>query len=112
MGIKVEFNPNLCLRAFGTEEREKEECLPERLEAGRLYRFLKKGQRNYWLEGEIPLMETRGNEQLSRPLASIRIIEAAHFFQDKQVYTRGVYEVLEVFDESDTEVKFESYKRV
>ncbi len=50
MGIQVEFNPDLALRAFGTEGREWEECLPEELIRGEVYLFLKKGQRNYWLE--------------------------------------------------------------
>lgn len=113
MGIQVGFNPDLALRKFGTKGRLEEECLPERIEAGRLYRFLKKGQRNYWLEGEIPLLETRGNQQLSRPLASIIIIEAAHFLNDvRKPYTKGVYEVVEVFDENDDRIKFESYRRI
>ena len=71
----------MALRRFGTKGRLEEECLPETIGAGRLYRFLKRGQRNYWLEGEIPLLETRGNQQLSRPLASIRVIESTHFFK-------------------------------
>ena len=34
MGIRVEFNPDLALRAFGTQGRLKTECLPKRLSAG------------------------------------------------------------------------------
>ena len=34
MGIQVEFNLDLCLRAFGTKGRAIEECLPEGLEVG------------------------------------------------------------------------------
>ena len=49
MGIQVEFNPDLALRGFGTKGRLEVECLPERLEAGKLCRFLKRGQRNYCL---------------------------------------------------------------
>lgn len=98
MGIQVEFNPDLALRKFGTEGRKSSECLPEKLEKGRTYPFLKEGQRNYWLDGEIPLLETKGNRELSRPLASITIIEATHFIQDGKVYTHGFYRVSEVFD--------------
>ena len=67
MGIKIEFNPDLALRDFSEfrrGKREKEECIPENLEEGRIYPFLKEGQRNYWLFGEIPLVETKGNEKL------------------------------------------------
>ena len=68
MGIQVEFNPDLALRNFSEFEkgnRKKEECIPKNLEAGEVYNFLKLGQRNYWLFGEIPLLETKGNEILS-----------------------------------------------
>lgn len=67
MGIQVEFNPDLALRAFGTPGRLEEECLPNKLIAGNVHRFQKDGQRVYWLEGEIPLLETKGNQKLSRP---------------------------------------------
>lgn len=116
MGIKVEFNPDLALRNISQHREGKvrslDECIPENLRAGGIYPFLKKGQRNYWLEGEIPLLETEGNEQLSRPLASIRIEEAAHFLYEGEVYTKGTYHVLEVFDRASEEVKFEAYARI
>jgi len=68
MGIKVEFNPDLALRhfsAFERGERKREECIPNDLAAGNIYPFLKRDQRNYWLHGPIPLIETKGNETLS-----------------------------------------------
>ena len=111
MGIQVEFNPYLTLRAHNTPRRLEEECLPEKLIPEKLYRFLKKGQRNYWLEGEIPLLETKGNQQLSRPLASITIVEAAHYSKDGEPYTRGVYQVNEVFDPKDSQPKFNGFER-
>lgn len=110
MGIKVEFNPDLTLRAFATEGREQSECLPEKLEQGRAYRFLKKGQRNYWLNGEIPLLQTDGS-QLSRPLASIRIIDSTHFLRGNEVWTKGLYEILEVYDTSKPEIHFEGFQK-
>jgi len=112
MGIKVEFNPDLALRniaEFNEGRRKKEECIPELVE-GETYSFLKKDQRNYWLDGEIPLLETKGSEQLSRPKASIIILEATHFVEDGVVYTRGKYKVVEVF--KGDKVEFESYERV
>jgi hypothetical protein len=111
MGIQVEFNPDLALRKFKTIGRLEEECLPEALEKDGIYSFLKKGQRNYWLEGEIPLKETKGNQELSRPIASIRILEATHFLIKGELYTKGEYTVVEVFDPNDTKPKFEGYER-
>ena len=102
MGIKVEFNPDLALRSFNNYKegkRKLEECLPEKIEAGQIYSFLKKDQRNYWLFGEIPLLETKGNEVLSVPLASVKILEATHFLKDNEVFTKGKYQVVEVFND-------------
>ena len=106
MGIQIEFNPDLALRAFGTSDRKKEECLPERLEVGEVYSFLKEGQRNYWLQGEIPLVETKGNQQLSRPLAAIIVANVTHF-RDGAIWTRGKYLVTEVFDPKKKKIHFE-----
>jgi len=113
MGIKVEFNPDLALRdisEFKKGNRKEEECIPEKIEAGKTYPFLKKEQRNYWLHGEIPLIETKGNEKLSRPKASIVILEATHFLEDGEIFTKGKYKVVEVFAED--KIYFEGLWRV
>ncbi|MDD5031899.1 MAG: hypothetical protein PHR36_02520 [Patescibacteria group bacterium] len=113
MGIKVEFNPDLALRnisEFKNGNRKAEECIPENLEAGKIYPFLKKEQRNYWLSGEIPLLETRGNENLSRPKASIIILEATHFVENSEIWTKGKYKVVEVFN--DENIHFEGFDKI
>jgi len=113
MGVKVEFNPDLALRnisEYKNGKRKVEECIPENLEAGRIYDFLKKDHRNYWLHGEIPLLETKGGEVLSRPKASIVILEATHFVENGEVFTKGKYKVIEVFE--DDKIYFESMDRV
>lgn len=113
MGIQVEFNPDLALRnieQFRVGKRREEECIPASLEEGKTYSFLKKDQRNYWLHGEIPLLETQGNEQLSKPLASIVIREATHFMQDGAVYTKGTYTVVKVL--KDDEVYFNGFSKI
>ena len=100
MGIKIEFNPDLALRdisEFKSGKRKIEECVPENIEIGKIYNFLKKDQRNYWLDGELPLLQTNGNQNLSAPIASIIILEATHFKEGGQTYTRGKYKVTEVF---------------
>lgn len=113
MGIKVEFNPDLALRnivEFKNGKRKIEECIPEVLEGGKIYDFLKKEQRNYWLHGEIPLIETEGNEILSRPKASIIILEATHFLDNGEIYTKGKYKVIKII--KDGEVYFECFDKI
>ena len=115
MGIIVEYNPDLALRnyrEYRLGNRKLEECLPETLIAGNAYDFLKLGQRNYWLEGEIPLLETKGEGRLSRPLAGVTILEATHFVKDGKIWTRGRYRVNEVFDISDRIIRFEGMKKI
>lgn len=111
MGIQVEFNPDLALRKSETPNREKAECLPQKLEEGKKYSFLKKGQRNFWLQGDIPLRKTDGNQNLSRPLASIRVIQAFHFMKADEVYTRGIYRINEVYDPHDKTIHFEGFEK-
>src|SRR3989338_9314724 len=110
MGIIVEFNPDLCLihiSHFKEGKRKFAECIPEKLEAEKEYLFLKEGQRNYWLHGEIPLLQTEGEGKLSRPVASVVILESTHFVKEGKIFTRGKYLVKEVFDPADPAVKFE-----
>jgi len=111
MGIRVEFNPDLALRKSSTTNREKEECLPEIIEKGKTYNFLKEGQRVYWLDGELALLKTKGEQQLSRPIASIRILEATHFLKNNKPYTSGKYKIIEVFDPNNPKINFEWMKR-
>jgi hypothetical protein len=118
MGIQVEFNPDLALRniqEYKKGSRSLEECIPENLEENVIYSFLKKGQRFYWLHGEIPLLETKGEGQLSRPVASVRILTVTHFFRDghpDDVYTKGKYLVKEVYDKDDPAIHFEGFAKV
>ena len=113
MGIIVEFNPDLALRnisEFKKSNRKIEECIPEKLETDKQYNFLKKGQRNYQLYDDIPLLKTKGNAVLSRPIASVVILEATHFLLNGEPWTKGKYLVTEVF--KDDKIHFESYKKI
>jgi hypothetical protein len=110
MGIQVEFNPDLALRHmdhYRRGERSLEECIPEDLEPGREYDFLKSGQRMYYFLEPVPLLQTEGGGQLSRPLASVTLLEVTHFLQDGEVWTRGRYKVKRVFDVDDPTIHFE-----
>jgi len=113
MGIKVEFNPDLALRnisEFKNGNRKTEECIPENIELNRTYAFLKEGQRNYYIEGEIPLLETKGNQNLSLPMASILILEAVHFLENNKTYTKGFYKVVEIFN--NDKIHFNGFKKI
>jgi hypothetical protein len=113
MGIKIEFNPDLALRnirEFKSGNRKLEECISENLKAGETYSFLKKEQRCYWFMGEVPLVETQGNQQLSRPKASVMILEATHFLENGEVYTKGKYKVVEVFN--DDKIHFDGFNKL
>ena len=104
MGIQIEFNPDLALRdisEFRAGNRKIEECLPEILEEGRVYDFLKEGQRCYWLEGELPLLETKGMGNLSKPKASIIILEATHYKENGKNYTKGKYKLIKLIKEGE-----------
>ena len=113
MGIQVEFNPDLALRnraLFQSGERKEAECIPDSLVVGETYYFLKKGQRNYWLEGELPLLETQGNGRLSAPLASIILLEVTHVLIDNEPWTKGIYKVIELI--SDSDIRFNGFVKM
>ncbi|MDD4353450.1 MAG: hypothetical protein PHN56_03255 [Candidatus Nanoarchaeia archaeon] len=115
MGIQTEYNPDLALRninEFKNSNRKKEECIPENFTKGQIYEFLKKGQRNYYIQGEIPLLETKGNQQLSKPLASIIILESTHFLLNNEPWTKGKFKVIEVFDIKNPEIHFNGFAKV
>lgn len=102
MGIKVEFNPDLALREyleFEEGNREKEECIPKKIEIDKEYTFLKKGQRNYYLLRDelVPLVTTIGNQNISKPIAGIYILEVTHFRKDNEIWSRGKYIVKKIY---------------
>lgn len=120
MGIQVEFNPDLALRNISESKkgtRKPEECIPENLNIGEIYSFLKRGQRLFWLSeddewsrGELPLCETAGEGKFSSPRASVKILEATHFLENKEVWTRGKYKVIEIF--RDNKIHFNGFKKI
>jgi len=104
MGIQIEFNPDLALRDISESKsgnRKIEECIPNPLEIDKVYNFLKEGQRCYWLEGELPLLETKGMSNLSKPKASIIILEVTHFKESGKTYTKGKYRVIKIISEGE-----------
>ena len=112
MGIQIEFNPDLALRdisGFKSGNRKIEECIPDPLEEGKIYDFLKTDQRCYYLYGEIPLLETKGNQNLSKPKASIIILEATHFLENNKIFTKGKYRVVKIIGEG--EVYFNGFNK-
>ncbi len=113
MGIKIEFNPELALRdytEFRAGRRKESECIPEKLETNKVYEFTKEEQRNFWMLGEIPLIETKGGGVISRPIATVQMMEVVHFLEKNVVYTKGKYKVIEIFH--DDKVHFEGTDKI
>jgi hypothetical protein len=114
MGIQVEFNPDLALRnisEFKIGNRKFEECIPENLVVGNVYKFLKKGQRLYWLMGELPLIETTTvGGTFSKPLASVTILEVKHVLENGEAMTHGSYRVDAVF--GDDKPHFNGFAKI
>lgn len=113
MGIQTEYNPDLTLRPteyIQTHNRLPEECIPSNLQPNQTYHFLKKGQRDYYLLGEIPLLITKGNNQLSLPIASIIILESTHFVKNNEVWTKGTYQVKELIEEN--QIKYNGFTKL
>ena len=112
MRIIAEYCPDLALRKHKSPERHKDECLPKELKKGGRYKFLKKGQKHYWLIGEIPLRETKGNDVLSRPHASVKIIKAVHFLKNGEIWTGGEYEVIEIYNPKENKIHFDGLEKI
>ena len=115
MGILAEYCPDLCLRGFDnfvSGLRKESECLPKEVIVGHVYNFLKKGQKHYWLLGEIPMRETKGNGFLSKTLASVKILELTHFVIGGEVWTKGKYEVIEVYELNEDKVHFDGVEKI
>lgn len=122
MGIQVEFSPELALRDILENKkgkRRKGECIPEKMQKGKVYDFLKSGQRIYWFNeekfwsyGEMPLVKTDGTGRVSRPVASIKMLEVTHFIKNGKIFTKGKYKIKEVFDIDNPKINFESCKRI
>ncbi len=113
MGIVVEFDPELALRnisEFKAGRRKKEECVPQPMKIGQVYNFFKKGQRNYWLYSEVALVETKGKQVLSLPMASVILLEYTHFLKNGEIFTKGKYKIKEIF--KNDKIKFACGYRV
>lgn len=122
MSIIAEFSPELALRdikEFKKGRRRREECVPEKIKKGKIYNFLKTGQRLYWLNdepfwgyGQMPLVITDGAGKVSRPVASIKMLEVTHFLNQGKIYSKGKYRVIDVFDINDKKIHFNSCRRI
>ena len=117
MWIQVEFNPDLALRHishFEKWDRKEEECIPKNLRIWEIYSFLKKWQRNFYLlqDEPIPLIQTEWNAVLSRPHAAIRILEATHFYENGEIWTRWRYQTIDIYDTNNPEIHFEWFLSV
>ncbi|MEI6731525.1 MAG: hypothetical protein WCK90_02475 [archaeon] len=100
MSLETHYCKLLALRSYKSPSRTPDECLPETLESGSIYTFLKSGQRIFDLNNPIPLHETQGDEMLSKPIALVNIIKATHHKTGDTIWTSGKYVISEVIPEN------------
>ena len=96
---KIEYNTDLALyesKKYSKGQCMAEECMPEQLELGETYEFVKKGHRNYELSAEVTLLEMKEDEVLFDMRARGPIIELSFFIEEGQSYTRGKFTVNEL----------------
>ena len=72
------------------------ECIPEHIELGATYDFLKKGHRTYEVPGEVTLLEMQPDEVLFDIRARVEITDVSYEIEEGQSYTKGQYKVLEI----------------
>jgi hypothetical protein len=101
MSLAISYCKLLALRAHNTPGRRPEECLPQSMSPEKVYPFDKSEQRVFDIQRTIPLHETKGGEQLSRPIALIEIIEPVHYKKDGDIWTRGKYRVKRLISPSE-----------
>ena len=91
MGIQVEFNPDLALRAFRTPERLKEECLPEKLESEKEYPFLKKRSKKLLVTRRNSLTRNKRKSTIVKTSSKHKNIISNSLFKRKEtIYKRRI----------------------
>lgn len=73
-----------------------EERMPEELEVGRIYPFIKKGHRTYEPFSEVTLLEMKRSEVLFSLVARVTILSVEYVVEEGQSYTKGEYRVEEL----------------
>lgn len=95
MGLELEVNSALALRAWGTEGRSREETVPEKLTLEGFYDFKKLGYRVYPLKKTLPLVITEGDCNFIKivGLVEIRRLTVEPGF-DNKIITTGTFKFL------------------
>lgn len=92
----VEYNSYLVLYPYGTQGKSAEECLPEELEVGKIYEFLKKGYQNYEIGKAVPLFDKMHvlNMTPPRPIAAVSILTPTPILNESnEIWTSVFYGV-------------------
>jgi hypothetical protein len=77
---------------------------PVELKLNKTYEFIIRGQRVYPLKTDITLRQIDSTGKPLRELALVRIIEATHFLLEGEVMTKGLYNVLEVYENTEDKI--------
>jgi hypothetical protein len=97
---RTDIMKHLILRRMEKGRRE-EECMPKQLTDGKLYRFIKRGLKNFKTKNRTKLRELHNDEYTDR--AWIYMQECSYVLNDPELghYTKGTYRVLKVLDPAD-----------
>ncbi len=109
MGLQVEFNSELALRAPEAQTPSEHERIPKELIRSTRHQFVKSGHRVFPLGKSIDLLVTDGTTR-SKPIGRVRIVEysvtsdrtylSAIGRKSDKVVTRGLYVIEEVYHEA------------
>ena len=83
---RIEFKKELVLKVPNPLDTQ-HECLPEKIEKGKFYKFLINGYKIFPLGKTIQLLID--GEEISKPLANIQITEQTAFLLAGTIKTRG-----------------------
>ena len=83
---------------FKSGKHKLSECVPELLEAGHDYPFMKAGHWNYADDASVTLLELAKDDVLFKMRAMVRIEESSFMVEDGQSYTQGMYRVEELLE--------------
>ncbi len=109
MGLEVEFNSILALRAWGTEERDRDETIPDSLTLEGFYNFQKSGYRVYPLNKPIPLVITEGDGNFIKivGLAEIKRLKV-EMGSNGKLLTTGTFKFISEISKEWTDISLQS----
>lgn len=93
MELEIKVCDSLKLETFDSCDRPIEQCIPEEIINGEIYRFIKYGQLVFNLKRNISLTENREGGT-SNQVALVKILESTHYLEGDMPWTKGTYRII------------------